>query len=184
MLQVSNFELLLQPLSFVLNLLSFVLPDRPFLLGPGQAPTGPSREESPPSSTTSTEDAQNERRFQFFGSSQPTYSSSTPPESPPPAFTPTPAPAPAPTPTPSSHFSKPFLRVVEWTFQDISMLVGSNLPIFGDDKHPAVSLRLTDASKPVNILTGIDYWYYPHSPLFPLFPALSIFFHSFLGSTI
>jgi len=38
------------------------------------------------------------------------------------------------------------------------MLVGSNLPIFGDDKHPAVSLRLTDASKPTNILTGIDYW--------------------------
>ncbi|XP_057306035.1 erythroid differentiation-related factor 1-like [Hydractinia symbiolongicarpus] len=51
-----------------------------------------------------------------------------------------------------------FLRDVLWTFEDITMLVGSNLPIFGGGKYPAVSLRLRDSSKPISILTGIDYW--------------------------
>lgn len=51
-----------------------------------------------------------------------------------------------------------FLRDVLWTFEDITMLVGSDLPIFGGGKYPAVSLRLSDSSKPINILTGIDYW--------------------------
>lgn len=35
-----------------------------------------------------------------------------------------------------------FLRDVLWTFEDITMLVGSDLPIFGGGKYPAVSLRL------------------------------------------
>ena len=51
-----------------------------------------------------------------------------------------------------------FSRDVLWTFEDITMLVGSNLPIFGGGKYPAVSLRLRDSAKPINILTGIDYW--------------------------
>ena len=43
----------------------------------------------------------------------------------------------------SSAFSKsPFQRTVNWTFENMKMLIGSDLPIFGDDKHPAVSLRL------------------------------------------
>lgn len=29
-----------------------------------------------------------------------------------------------------------------WTFEDIHMLVGSNMPIFGGGRYPAVSLRL------------------------------------------
>lgn len=86
-----------------------------------------------------------------------------------------------------------------WTFEDIHMLVGSNMPIFGGGRYPAVSLRLRlvskkfdlrinlcchvvylnlclvtllllnlisnflavffrDNNKPINILTGIDYW--------------------------
>ena len=39
------------------------------------------------------------------------------------------------------------------------MLVGSNLPIFGDERHPAISLKLRDASLPISVLTGIDDWY-------------------------
>ena len=38
------------------------------------------------------------------------------------------------------------------------MLIGSNMPIFGDSEHPCVSLRLRDMNKPINILTGMDYW--------------------------
>jgi hypothetical protein len=38
--------------------------------------------------------------------------------------------------------SSPFQRTVNWTFENMKMLIGSDLPIFGDDKHPAVSLRL------------------------------------------
>ncbi|CAG2102842.1 unnamed protein product [Medioppia subpectinata] len=51
-----------------------------------------------------------------------------------------------------------FLRNVLWTFEDIRMLVASNMPIFGDSHHPAVSLRLHDMKRPINILTGLDYW--------------------------
>eukprot|EP00111_Clytia_hemisphaerica_P018019 TCONS_00053334-protein len=50
------------------------------------------------------------------------------------------------------------MRDVVWTFEDITMLVGSDLPIFGEGRYPAVSLRLRDASKPINVLTGMDYW--------------------------
>ncbi|XP_045525694.1 erythroid differentiation-related factor 1 [Pieris brassicae] len=49
-------------------------------------------------------------------------------------------------------------RNVLWTFEDIHMLIGSNLPIFGDKDRPCVSLRLRDAREPINVLTGIDYW--------------------------
>ncbi|XP_022070434.1 erythroid differentiation-related factor 1 [Acanthochromis polyacanthus] len=51
-----------------------------------------------------------------------------------------------------------FVRNIMWTFEDIHMLVGSNMPIFGGGRYPAVSLRLRDNNKPINILTGIDYW--------------------------
>uniref|UniRef100_A0A3P9JE11 Erythroid differentiation regulatory factor 1 n=1 Tax=Oryzias latipes TaxID=8090 RepID=A0A3P9JE11_ORYLA len=51
-----------------------------------------------------------------------------------------------------------FVRNIMWTFEDIHMLVGSNMPIFGGGRYPAVSLKLRDSNKPINILTGIDYW--------------------------
>jgi hypothetical protein len=56
-----------------------------------------------------------------------------------------------------SHFSG-LLRNVLWNFEDIRMLVSSNMPIFGDASHPAVSLRLLDMKRPINVLTGLDYW--------------------------
>ncbi|XP_065071675.1 erythroid differentiation-related factor 1-like isoform X2 [Rhopilema esculentum] len=52
----------------------------------------------------------------------------------------------------------PFQRDVVWSLDDITMLVGSDMPIFGGGLFPAVSLKLRDATKPINILTGLDYW--------------------------
>ncbi|CAF3327196.1 unnamed protein product [Rotaria socialis] len=54
--------------------------------------------------------------------------------------------------------SSPFQRTVNWTFENMKMLIGSDLPIFGDEQHPAVSLRLREMNKPINVLTGIDCW--------------------------
>ncbi len=51
-----------------------------------------------------------------------------------------------------------FARNLLWNFEDIRMLIGSDMPIFGDSEHPSVSLRLHNADKPINVLTGLDYW--------------------------
>lgn len=45
-----------------------------------------------------------------------------------------------------------------WKIEDIRMLIGSDMPIFGDTEHPSVSLRLANMNNPINILTGLDYW--------------------------
>lgn len=49
-------------------------------------------------------------------------------------------------------------RNVIWTFEDIRMLIGTDMPIFGGPNRPCISLRLRDMNKPINVLTGIDYW--------------------------
>ena len=68
-------------------------------------------------------------------------------------------PLPDPSPDNSPNFSSErFARNLLWTFEDIRMLIGSNMPIFGDPEHPCVSLRLRDMKKPINVLTGMDYW--------------------------
>ncbi|XP_058823689.1 erythroid differentiation-related factor 1 [Topomyia yanbarensis] len=60
-----------------------------------------------------------------------------------------------PDPRQTSHV---FNRNVVWTFEDIRMLIGTDMPIFGGANRPCISLRLRDQSKPINVLTGIDYW--------------------------
>lgn len=57
-----------------------------------------------------------------------------------------------------SSSTSSYLRNLLWKFEDINMLVGSDMPIFGDSNHPAVSLRLSDMTRPINVLTGLDYW--------------------------
>ncbi|KAK6638651.1 hypothetical protein RUM43_006918 [Polyplax serrata] len=59
-------------------------------------------------------------------------------------------------PEPSSNHK--FARNVIWTFEDIQMLLGTDMPIFGGGTHPCISLRLRDMTKPINVLTGMDYW--------------------------
>jgi len=67
-----------------------------------------------------------------------------------------------PLPEPEDHSpnfkSEKFERNLLWNFEDMRMLIGSNMPIFGDSEHPCVSLRLRDMNKPINVLTGMDYW--------------------------
>uniref|UniRef100_A0A1B6CP20 Erythroid differentiation-related factor 1 n=1 Tax=Clastoptera arizonana TaxID=38151 RepID=A0A1B6CP20_9HEMI len=59
---------------------------------------------------------------------------------------------------PDPTFDHTFNRNVVWTFEDIQMLLGTDLPIFGGVTHPCISLRLKDMNKPISVLTGIDYW--------------------------
>ncbi|XP_048747467.2 erythroid differentiation-related factor 1-like [Ostrea edulis] len=50
-------------------------------------------------------------------------------------------------------------REVTWTFENIQMLIGTDLPIFNRGaNYPCVSLRLRDMNTPINVLTGLDYW--------------------------
>ncbi|XP_064630456.1 erythroid differentiation-related factor 1-like [Lineus longissimus] len=51
-----------------------------------------------------------------------------------------------------------YQRTLLWTFEDIQMMLGTDLPIFGGGTHPCVSLRLRDMRKPISVLTGLDYW--------------------------
>ncbi|XP_050399399.1 erythroid differentiation-related factor 1 [Patella vulgata] len=64
---------------------------------------------------------------------------------------------PLPDPLPQTN-SRGFQREVLWTFENIKMLIGADLPIFGDETHPCVSLRLRESDEPINVLTGLDYW--------------------------
>lgn len=66
-------------------------------------------------------------------------------------------PSPEEVPDPDSHVHQ-YNRNVIWTFEDIRMLIGTDMPIFGQGVHPCISLRLRDMSKPISVLTGIDYW--------------------------
>merc|ERR1711937_613945 len=50
-----------------------------------------------------------------------------------------------------------YLQNSVWRFRDLGVMVGSDVPIFGDANHPAVTLRLSETEE-INVLTGIDYW--------------------------
>ena len=50
-----------------------------------------------------------------------------------------------------------FLQNNLWQFRNLSFLCGSDIPIFGNSNHPAVTLKLTEKQE-INVLTGIDYW--------------------------
>ncbi|XP_076900260.1 uncharacterized protein LOC143554375 [Bidens hawaiensis] len=51
-----------------------------------------------------------------------------------------------------------FLRVLFWKFNNLHMFLGSDLLIFSNDKHVAVSLHLWDVSRQVGPLTWLDAW--------------------------
>ena len=51
-------------------------------------------------------------------------------------------------------------RSIVWNFEKFKMLVGTDLPIFGEGKYPCVSLRLTDMSKPISVLTGKKFFFF------------------------
>lgn len=49
-----------------------------------------------------------------------------------------------------------FVRNIMWTFEDIHMLVGSNMPIFGGGRYPAVSLRLRLEFHPLSFNINVE----------------------------
>ncbi|XP_025208738.1 uncharacterized protein LOC112604083 [Melanaphis sacchari] len=51
-----------------------------------------------------------------------------------------------------------FNRNVLWDFKDLQILIGTDLPIFRNDNNSSLSAKLRDMSKPLSMLTGIDYW--------------------------
>ncbi|XP_026807422.1 erythroid differentiation-related factor 1-like [Rhopalosiphum maidis] len=51
-----------------------------------------------------------------------------------------------------------FNRNVLWDFEDLRMLIGTNLTIFRNDNNSSLSTKLRDMSKSLSVLTGIDYW--------------------------
>jgi len=55
-----------------------------------------------------------------------------------------------------SNYNHNFARNVIWTFENIQMLIGTD--IFDDQTHSCISLRLRDMTKPINVLRRIDYW--------------------------
>lgn len=71
--------------------------------------------------------------------------------------------------------SSSFLHNSQWTFEDLSLLTGSNLRIFGDGKDsPAVTIQLAEHETPINILTGVDCWL---DNLICDVPEVVMFFH-------
>lgn len=56
------------------------------------------------------------------------------------------------------HGNHIFNRNIMWTFEDVRMLSGTDMPIFGGQTQPCISLKLRDMGKPIHILTGLDYW--------------------------
>jgi len=68
-----------------------------------------------------------------------------------------------PEPTQEKKVSDPnynynFAKNVVRTFENIQMLIRADTPKFGGQTHPCISLRLRDMTKPINVLTEIDYW--------------------------
>ncbi|CAH1725638.1 unnamed protein product [Aphis gossypii] len=51
-----------------------------------------------------------------------------------------------------------FNRNVLWDFNDLKMFIGTDLPIFRNDNNSSLSTRLRNMSKPLSMLTAIDYW--------------------------
>lgn len=54
------------------------------------------------------------------------------------------------------HTKHTYNRNVIWQLNNTKMLIGTDLPIFKG--LGPVTLRLHNMKKPINVLTGIDYW--------------------------
>ncbi|XP_024531751.1 uncharacterized protein LOC112346616 [Selaginella moellendorffii] len=54
--------------------------------------------------------------------------------------------------------SDDFLRVLYWQFQNLRMLLGSDLLVFSNEKHVAVSLHLMEIKRQVTPLMWLDAW--------------------------
>uniref|UniRef100_A0A2S2PJZ7 Erythroid differentiation-related factor 1 n=1 Tax=Schizaphis graminum TaxID=13262 RepID=A0A2S2PJZ7_SCHGA len=64
---------------------------------------------------------------------------------------------------------------VLWHFEDLKLLNGTDLPIFGGDTYPCLSLQLRSMKEPIRVLSGIDYWL---DNLMAYVPEVTMCYHS------